>query len=444
MTMINALSAGLEIYAAVVLAAVLYSCLSDSNSTSKLDKYIILMIESAMLMLITDAPTYFMEGTHGADFFLHGMYFMSYSACQASTVFFTYYIVNYLRKKTSVDRWLLKVTVSISCTASILWFISIFNGMFYTIDSDVIMQPGKYFWISQAFSIVNVVIDSVYALTKRKILGNRQFFLILVYSIIPVIAAPFSVRWATTPLYLADTISIILIFLMMHQEENLKSAEQGRELMKQRAALANSRAKIMMSQIQPHFLYNTLNAIYYLIEKDPTTAQKAVNDFSEYLRMNIDTLSISEPVEFEKELKHIETYLWIEKMRFDDDLNIIYEINTKDFLIPALSIQPFVENAVKHGICKKEDGGTLWIRTFRGDRKTIIEVEDNGVGFDTTKKREDDGRSHVGVDNSRQRIETVMGGTINVESVIGVGTKVTITIPDEEEGVVPGKVIICK
>lgn len=444
MTTLNALSAGLEIYAAVVLTVVLYACLSDTNSTSKLDKYIIFMVESAMLMLITDAPTYFMEGVEGAEFFLHGMYFLSYVGCQASTVFFTCYIAGYMRKKAAVDKWLVKLTVANSSFACILWFISIFNGMIYYIDENVIMQSGPLFWLSQILGIVNVIIDCVYALSKHKILGLRQAILILVYSAIPMIATPFAISWETTPIYLAETITILLIFLMMHQEENLKSAEQGRELMKQRAQLANSRAKIMMSQIQPHFLYNTLNAIYYLIEKDPPMAQKAVNDFSEYLRMNIDTLSISEPIEFEKELKHIETYLWIEKMRFEDELEIVYEIHTKDFLIPALSVQPFVENAVKHGICKRECGGTLWLRTFKGVRKTIIEIEDNGVGFDTTKPKENDGRLHVGVENSRQRISTVMGGTIDVVSKVGIGTKVTITLPDEEEGGIPGKVIICK
>lgn len=444
MTTINALSAGLEIYAAVVLTVVLYSCLSDSNASSQLDKYIVLMIESAMLMLITDVPTYFMEGVEGAEFYLQAMNFMSYAACQASTVFFTYYIVNYLRRKTTMDKWLIYVTVGVSMLSCLLWFISIFNGMFFVIDSNIVIQPGRFFWISQILGIINLLIDSIYAIARHKRLGKRQFVLILVYTMIPIVATPFSMKTSSTPMYLAQSISILLIFLMMHQEENLKNAEQGRELMKQRAELANSRAKIMMSQIQPHFLYNTLNAIYFLIEKDPQTAQKAVNDFSEYLRMNLDTLSISEPVEFEKELKHIETYLWIEKMRFDDELNIVYEIGTRDFRIPALSIQPFVENAVKHGICKREDGGTLWLRTYVNEVGTVIEIEDNGVGFDTSKPHRADERSHVGVENSRQRIETVVGGIIEIESKIGVGTKVTITIPKEEEGVVPGKVIICK
>lgn len=444
MTTINALSAGLEIYAAVVLTVVLYSCLSDSNTTSKLDKYIVLMIESAMLMMITDISTYFMEGVEGAKFYLKAMIFMSYVACQASTVFFTYYIVNYLRRKKEVDSWLIYVTVGVSMLSCGLWFISIFNGMFFCIGENVAVERGRLFWISQILGIINLVIDSVYAIARRRRLGRRQLVLILVYTMIPIVASPFSMRTSSTPIYLAQSISILLIFLMMHQEENLKNAEQGRELMKQRAALANSRAKIMMSQIQPHFLYNTLNAIYFLIEKDPQTAQKAVNDFSEYLRMNIDTLSISEPVEFEKELKHIETYLWIEKMRFDDELNIVYEIDTKDFRIPALSIQSFVENAVKHGICKRDEGGTLWLRTYKNESGIIIEIEDNGVGFDTTAKRNEDGRSHVGVENSRQRIETVVGGITDIKSTIGVGTKVTITIPNEEETVAPGKVIICK
>ena len=184
----------------------------------------------------------------------------------------------------------------------------------------------------------------------------------------------------------------------------------------------------MISQMQPHFLYNSLAVIEALCEEDPHLAARAIGEFSEYLRENIDFADKSEPVSFSEELNHIKTYIWLEKLRFSNKLNIEFDISCTSFLVPALSVQPIVENAIKHGVCKKKDGGTVRISSFETGEHYIVSVVDDGTGFDITVY-EDDGRKHLGIENTRYRIREMVGGNLTIESTPGKGTKVTIKIP---------------
>ena len=192
--------------------------------------------------------------------------------------------------------------------------------------------------------------------------------------------------------------------------------------------LQESHISIMLSQIQPHFLYNTLNSIYQLCETNPMLARSMVNSFSEYLRNNLSTLEETGLISFETELSHIKTYLEIEKIRFEDTLEIEYDIQCVDFSLPVLTVQPIVENAVKHGTSKKRGGGRVVISTLEDAENYIIKVSDTGCGFDVSKPK-DDGKRHVGIENVRQRLSNMCGGSLTIESEVGVGTLATIKIP---------------
>jgi LytS/YehU family sensor histidine kinase len=186
----------------------------------------------------------------------------------------------------------------------------------------------------------------------------------------------------------------------------------------------------MTSQIQPHFIYNTLSAIKSLIRVDPKIAIETVSDFSKYLRGNIDSLSITKPVSFKDELKHVETYLSIEQKRFRNKLNITYNISVWDFDLPALSVQPIVENAVRHGITSsKENGGNITISVHEINDEIILTITDDGVGFDTTKASNKQEKVNVGLKNVRTRLAAMVGGKLDVQSEVNIGTTVTIIIP---------------
>ena len=188
------------------------------------------------------------------------------------------------------------------------------------------------------------------------------------------------------------------------------------------------RISAMISQMQPHFLYNSLAVIAALCEEDPKLASEATNAFSNYLRENMDYADRSSPISFSEELSHIKTYVWLEKLRFPNKLNVEYDTEYTAFPVPALSIQPMVENAIKHGICKSRSGGTVRICSFETDQSYIATVCDDGTGFDV-RKTIDDGRQHLGIPNTRYRIREMVGGSLDIVSTPGKGTTVTVTIP---------------
>lgn len=143
----------------------------------------------------------------------------------------------------------------------------------------------------------------------------------------------------------------------------------------------------------------------------------------------MDSLKQTAPVPFSRELEHLKKYLYIEKMRFDDMLNIEYDIQTTDFEVPQLSVQPLVENAVKHGVGMKEDGGTVKIATCETENAYEIIISDDGVGFDTSAPPKDDRRSHVGMENTRKRLKDMCDADVSITSTIGEGTIAKIIIP---------------
>lgn len=198
--------------------------------------------------------------------------------------------------------------------------------------------------------------------------------------------------------------------------------------------LFESRTAIMLSQIQPHFLYNSLTAIGKLCDIDPKKTKEAINDFADYLRGNLDSLTKRDLISFEDELIHVETYLALEQLRFGEKLQVAYDIETEAFRLPPLTVQPIVENAVRYGLTKRKPdgtvGGTVTVSVKESDTDYQIIVEDDGVGFDMTQPKAD-GRGHIGIENVRGRLMALCGGQLKISSVVGVGTVVLITIPKE-------------
>ena len=162
--------------------------------------------------------------------------------------------------------------------------------------------------------------------------------------------------------------------------------------------------------------------------KNPQKANELVRDFSLYLRGNFSELDSVSPIRFAEELKHIEHYTNIEKIRFPD-MNIKYDVKTTEFVLPALSVQPLVENAIKHGLMRLESGGTVMIRSYETSTYFCVEVEDDGVGFDTSLPI--DAKKHVGLRNIRGRLKAMVDGELILESKPGKGTKAVIMIPKE-------------
>jgi len=220
-------------------------------------------------------------------------------------------------------------------------------------------------------------------------------------------------------MYLATILSFIVLYILLKKDVTI--AEKEKQLME-------SRISNMVSQIHQHFLYNSIHAIRELCRQDPEQAREALGDFLNYLRGNIAALSSETPIHFSREISHITAYLKLEKLRFGDRLNVVYDLQEKDFFLPSLTVQPLVENAVKHGICATENGGTVTLRTCKDGNKIVISIIDDSLGFDPESYLEQDDRQpHVGIQNVQNRLQQMMNGELLIESTPGKGTTATIT-----------------
>jgi sensor histidine kinase YesM len=199
------------------------------------------------------------------------------------------------------------------------------------------------------------------------------------------------------------------------------------------ALMMEQRVQIMLTQIRPHFLYNSLTVIQDLCRTDPAQAEIATLQFAKYLRGNMDALQNNAPIPFTEELEHTKEYLALEKMRFEDKLTVRYDIQCETFSLPTLTLEPIVENAVRYGVRGNSSGrGEVAIATREYPDRYEITVNDNGPGFDPEAPLKEDGRSHIGVRNVRDRLDKMCGGTLTIQSAPGKGTCVTITIPKGE------------
>lgn len=214
----------------------------------------------------------------------------------------------------------------------------------------------------------------------------------------------------------------------MYIRRNSELQAEAVEAANLRVKLQEAEVSMMLSQIKPHFLYNALIAIQVLCTKEPETAEEAVVHFAKYLRMNMRSINSSKPIPFSEELEHIRNYVAIEKLRFKDRLTMRYEIEEEDFCVPPLTIQPLIENAIKHGVCKQVTGGTVTLRTYRTQEYDCVEITDNGPGFDPTVLEQKDSQSY-GLKNISFRLKQMMQSEIQIHSEAGMGTKVTVRFP---------------
>lgn len=327
----------------------------------------------------------------------------------------------YLRSYTNIEEKKKKVIDIINVTLFTMFvitdFINIFNRMYFTsINGVYVRNEGMI--ISQGYQFVLLAISILVVITNKN-LNRREKVSFSLYCILPLISIIIqNILKGYAIAYLTMIFSIEILFLFLNVEKNIKIREDEKQL-------KEANIKMMVSQIQPHFVYNTLSSISTLITIDPDKAQKALDDFTEYLRMNFSTLTATNLVPFKDELKHIKTYVNLEKMRFNDRLNVSYDIQVSSFFVPPLSVQPIVENAIKHGILKKVEGGNISIKTYEEEKAYIIEIEDDGVGFNMDEV-DFKGNKHLGLNNVKHRITTMTKGDIIFDSKINEGTKVKI------------------
>ena len=229
-------------------------------------------------------------------------------------------------------------------------------------------------------------------------------------------------------------LAVATVMVLKFIPSSINAATKAKELEMEKivlnAELAETRISTMMSQIRPHFIYNTLGSIEHLCYIDPIKAGELVHDFAKYLRGNFGELDNPKPILMSQEMDHVHHYVSIENVRFPD-MTFSFEMNSADFPIPALTVQPIVENAIKHGLMKLKKGGSIRVVSYETDEFYCVSVIDDGAGFDTSLLLDE--RKHVGLRNIRERLKAMVGGSLEIESTVGVGTTVIIKIPKEAQ-----------
>lgn len=340
------------------------------------------------------------------------------------------FILNYTDSGLKVNRIAKKIVYPLLCILILSVTVPpIASQVYYIPENGYVMEYGSLFLAYCLLQTAVVICSIIVIIVNRKKMGTRATIVLILLQTIAI--ATNLLLDDQSDLSLTFTSAIILIFyISIYQGSILEAAENEKILAEQNLLLADIKTKAMLSQVKPHFIYNTLSSIAMLCTREPTKAKELTLDFSDYLRSNLDTLGKEglAVCSFEDELEHIKTYLSIESVRFGDRLKVKYDTPETNFSVPALSIQPIVENAVKHGICHKKGGGTVTISTDKTDDGYKITVNDDGIGFDRETAL-NDGNVHIGIENIEKRI-AIFGGTVNIESKIGVGTTVTVQMKE--------------
>ncbi len=195
-----------------------------------------------------------------------------------------------------------------------------------------------------------------------------------------------------------------------------------------KAELLQMKNLSLIEKMKPHFIYNTLLSIQDLCYTNAKGAADVIGVFSKYLRFTLQIENEKSFVSLESEVQHIDYYIEIEKLCYEDKIQYNKNVTVSDFWIPPLLIQPIVENAVKHGALKKKGIGTIDLNIKIEDDELIATVKDDGNGYDVTKPSKKD-RVHS-AEIIEQRLKNLVNGTIVRESKIGEGTLVTVRIPE--------------
>ena len=277
-----------------------------------------------------------------------------------------------------------------------------------------------------------------YALLSAFFVKNKRtrFFLALnktgpilwvVFEVLPYYGMEVSLSFLSN---FSSFLTLLLMFSFVYIEDNKKMAQQEREL-------SSLRLSSIRAQMDPHLVYNTLGTIADMCNTDPKEAEELIYLFSDYLRDNFSDVERQPMLLFSEEMKHVRNYVMIEQKRFPD-IDVKYDLKARDFMIPAMTLQPVIENSIKHGICsRRKSKGLITIMSEEREYDFAVTVEDDGVGFDTKaipspEKEGKDHRHGIGLQNTKKRLELMCGGTLAIKSEPGKGTVCLITIPKEK------------
>lgn len=371
---------------------------------------------SVMISLITYKSTYSFVINRVYNIYDYFNYYIHYISLYLGSIFL-YFNLRFTYKKNKnffydytvifLSAIIVIVPIIISLK-SFLNFVVIFNS----INTLILM-------ITLGFSLKN------YKNNKLTVYLSITLFILSLTSIFDTLVH-FNLIYYTEKIYYLVFFISTFTFTSVSSTNYEQELSNVNELISLNEKIRDTEFTFLNSQIQSHFIYNTLNSIQSLCYTNPTKAGELIEDFSMYLRTRLEFNKMPILIAFEDELENIRTYINIEKQRFGKRINVTYNLLVGEFKVPPLTIQPLVENAVKHGISKKREGGTIFISTTEDKDFIFVSIADNGVGFELKNLPE---KQRVGTQNIRHRLNLHLNATLEITSQINEGTIATIKIP---------------
>ena len=322
---------------------------------------------------------------------------------------------------------LLRIVIALVISYIAMLNLAQFTNKFYTITPDTQLVNGPWYPLSVVPFIAIMAINLGAVLHWRKRLSRKMYCAFLI-ALVPLAVAmtvhAFVSVYPFIDISLAVCAVVMYGIILSDQLDQHMRTQQA--LLRQQQEIARQRASILMLQMRPHFIYNTMTSVYYLCDQDPQAAKQVTLDFITYLRKNFNAIASEHTIPFSEELEHTRAYLAVEQAQFRNRLFVDYDTPHTGFHLPPLTLQPIVENAVKHGLDPDSEPLRILIMTRQTDSGSEITVEDNGPGFEPTE----DDAPHIALANIRQRLEMMCNGRMDIAPREGGGTVVRVTIEE--------------
>lgn len=313
---------------------------------------------------------------------------------------------------------------------------AVINGMIYltalfgsdiafSIDSSNHWQGGTFLrysvYVTQLIYVLLLLVHTVKFFRRKNTIGSLIVLLIFAQSLSVALLEYLDHSGFVDPITALGILEYYIYLSVVYQQEI--SAEVSRK----EIDLMKSNLIVLRNQIQPHFIKNTLGIIRYLTKRDSKAAVKCIDQFSKYLKAHMDAIHSEDMIPFERELENVKDYIALVQIDYTRKMEVNYELGSTDFLIPPLSLEPIVENAIDHGISR--EGGTITLRTFTENGNNVIVVKDSG-NAKSDPQEYTSVHNGVGLENTRKRIGIQCGGTLDI-NITGNGAEVTITLPEK-------------
>ena len=390
-------------------------------------KLIALMLNSTILM-VSDAMAWLFRGypSEAGYYIVRIANFAAFFFGFMTMPLVAEYVTHIIKKRSGINGLYWKyIEWALFIIGAAMLIVNTVNPFIYDFDDSNTYFRLGFGMIPGLLAFLGIVITLGVVLEYISYLKTFEKIATIIYLVLPVAAVVLqSFKYGISFTYLSLVASALMLFISFEVDYTQYNAEKQRKLAEERIRLFNQ-------QIQPHFLFNSLSVIKHLCRKSPDEAAVAIDEFAGYMRSSTDLMNAEECVPISRELDLVRHYTYMQQKRYGNSIRYEFDIQDEDFSIPPFSIQTMVENAIEHGLRPSDiESGLITVKTYKKDRFHIVEVSDNGIGFDTNFLDDETETEHIGIRNTKIRLRLMCSGTLKISSKKDEGTTVTIMVEE--------------